>query len=99
MLIFNFSITSILLSRFILDLRSVYNCALDPSSPSSNITTVRFAAAVEGNIGASLDDSWATGRNSDSTSMSDVQFSDSPFATGLITPEEDEKIQMNHTHR
>ena len=84
----NTSIVSIVLSHFILDLRACYNSALDPSSSSYRVSTLHFAAAVEGNIGASLDDSWIRGRPEDEEDQ--TQFSAHPLSVGLIDKKSDE---------
>ena len=84
----NTSIVSIVLSHFILDLRACYNSALDPSSSSYGVSTLHFAAAVEGNIGASLDDSWIRGRPEDEEHQ--TQFSTHPLSVGLADKTSDE---------
>ena len=72
-------ITAIILSHFILDLRSIHHSpgattSLGIAGPNTNHNTspghnqnvslsVRFATYIEGNAGASLDDSWARGRS------------------------------------
>ena len=55
------SITSILLSRFILDLRSVDLQQSDDSEGDLNVSSIHFAGFIEGNMGASLHASWFTG--------------------------------------
>ena len=82
-----FSLTSILLSHFILDLRSIIHLSEDDTSGSIHqVTSVRFATNIEGNLGASLDISWATGeeRDIDEEEDDDSVYSDSPVAAGLI---------------
>lgn len=82
------SITSIILVHFILDLRACYNTGLDPSSDTYRVTTIHFAAAVEGNIGASLNDSWATGRERDEEG---THYSNNPLSVGLFELEQKDK--------
>ena len=81
-----FSLTSILLSRFILDLRSIYLAKGDTSSSANQVTSVRFASNIEENLGASLDISWATGeeRDIDEEEDTNIVYSDNPLAVGLI---------------
>ena len=80
-------LTSILLSHFMLDLRSIYLKGSDPTHASDHITTLAFVSNVEGNFGASLDASWATSQRTDSDTEEDedeIQYSDNPLATGLL---------------
>lgn len=49
------SIVSILISRFILNLRTVYFTLHDESIRESKYSTVRFARTVTGNLGAPLE--------------------------------------------
>ena len=55
-----FSLTSILLSRFILDLRSIHLSKDNTSGSALRVTSVRFATNIE-EMDAGLDVSWATG--------------------------------------
>ena len=50
------------------------------------MTSVHFVANIEGNFGASLNDSWATGTAgwTEGDGDEDTQFSDHPLATGLL---------------
>lgn len=76
--------TSIILSHFILDLRSIYQ-ADEQSSSSSKQSTINFASVVEGNLGASLNTSWTTGREGTEVNEEDViQYSKYPLYTGLV---------------
>ena len=79
---------SILLSRFILDLRSIYHTS--GSIPSSNTqpSSLRFVSRVEGNIGASLDASWATEDNAGGhdSEEEEIYYSNNPLLTGLANP-------------
>ena len=80
-------LTSILLSHFMLDLRSIYLKGSDPTHASDHVTTLAFVSNVEGNLGASLDASWATSQRTDSDTEEDedeIQYSDNPLATGLL---------------
>ena len=80
-------LTSILLSHFMLDLRSIYLKGSDPTHASDHVTTLAFVSNVEGNFGASLDASWATIQRTDSDTEQDedeIQYSDNPLATGLL---------------
>ena len=50
------------------------------------MTSVHFVANIEGNFGASLNDSWATGTAgwTEGDGDEDTQFSDHPLAAGLL---------------
>ena len=80
-------INSILLSHFILALRSIY---LDPELPTihptqSHRSALQFAATVEGNIGTSLDFSWIVMNVVDeSDEVQNPRYSSNPFAAGLL---------------
>lgn len=73
-------LNSILISHFILNLRSIYFKETNDSQPTHSSLSLHF---VEGNIGATLDDSWATGREYDGEE--DICYSGHPFATGLAS--------------
>ena len=75
-----------MISRFIIDLRSIYLSRSDAYTTGKNnsATTIQFAARIEGNVGASLDDSWATGEERDGEKDEEMRFSENPFATGLL---------------
>ena len=60
-----YSLTSILLSHFILDLRSIHLSEDDTSGSTHQLTSIRFASNIETNLGASLHVSWATGKERD----------------------------------
>ncbi|KAK7686415.1 hypothetical protein QCA50_010639 [Cerrena zonata] len=77
-------LNAILLSHFILDLRSIYLTDSNPSQTSHSHTTLQFVANIQGNIGASLNDSWATGEEGDLEEDEEIQYSDNPLATGLL---------------
>ena len=81
----SYSLTSILLSHFILNLRSVYFFKDDTFSSAHQVTSVRFATNIEENLGASLDVSWATGeeRDVDEEEDNSIVYSDHPLAVGL----------------
>ena len=80
--IISHSLISILLSHFILDLRSIPLSEDDTSGSTHQVTSVRFASNIEGNLGASLDVSWATGeeRDIDEEEDNDIVHSDHPLA-------------------
>ena len=84
--IISYSLTSILRSHFILDLRSIHLSKEDTSGSTHQVTSVRFASNIEGNLGASLDVSWATGeeRDIDEEEDNDIVYSDNPVAVGPI---------------
>ena len=90
------SLTSILLSHFILDLRSIPLSEDDTSGSTHQVTSVRFATNIEGNLGASLDVSWATGeeRDIDSEEDNDIAYSDNPLAVGLIDIRRDDEERL-----
>ena len=97
-----FSLTSILLSHFILDLRSIIHLSEDDTSGSTHqVTSVRFACNIEGNLGASLDISWATGeeRDTDGEEDNDIAYSDNPVAVGLsdIRRDDDGRLDAAET--
>ena len=84
--IISYSFTSILLSHFILDLRSFPLSEDDTSGSTHQVTSVRFASNIGENLGGSLDISWATGeeRDIDEEEDNDIVYSDNPVAVGLI---------------
>ena len=84
--IISYSLTSILLAHFILALRSIPLSEDHASGPTHQVTSVRFASNIEGNLGASLDISWATGeeRDIDEEEDDDIVYSDDRLALGLI---------------
>lgn len=84
-IIFHFySLHSILLSHFILDLRSIYPTASNPAQSSNKTTSLQFATNIEGNLGTSLDVSWATGEGRDIEEDEEIKYSDNPLAAGLL---------------
>ena len=91
-----YSLTSILLSHFILDLRSIHLSEDDTSGSTHQVTSVRFASNIEGNLGASLDISWATGeeRDIDEEEDNDIVYSDNPLAVGLIDIRTDDEERL-----
>ena len=93
-----FSLTSILLSHFILDLRSIIHLSEDDTSGSTHqVTSVRFASNIEGNLGASLDISWATGeeRDIDEEEDDNIVYSDNPPAVGLVDIRRDDEGRLD----
>ncbi|KAK7688710.1 hypothetical protein QCA50_008248 [Cerrena zonata] len=81
-------LNSIILSHFILSLRSTYHTTSNPSQTSSKQSSLHFASAVEGNMGASLSGSWGSNRNADEEETEKVQYSGYPFAAGLANIQE-----------
>ncbi|KAK7689103.1 hypothetical protein QCA50_007794 [Cerrena zonata] len=80
----NEALGSILLSRFLLDLRSVfYTGDTHDELPDRVESTVHFATSIVGNMGATLN-TWKSG---DSSSYEDIQYSVQPFSVGLLEPE------------
>lgn len=79
---FYHSITSVILSHFILDLRSIYHRPTQSLDSKSQQSSIQFASAIEGNIGATLNVSWASGEER-ITEDDEIQYSDHPFSTGL----------------
>ena len=63
--------------------------------------SVRFASNIEGNLGASLDISWATGeeRDIEEEEDDDIVYSDNPLAVGLIDirRDNDERLEAAET--
>ncbi|CAL1698303.1 unnamed protein product [Somion occarium] len=88
----NSSLASVLISHFILDLRSVYRSNANSDAPEHSVSSVRFASAVVANLGASLDASWVTGRseNCDDADEEPTQFSNNPLGVGLLDLEKSE---------
>ena len=84
--IISYSLTSILLSHFILDLRSIHLSEDDTSGSTHQVTSVRFASNIGENLGGSLDISWATGEDQDidEEEDNDIVYSDNPHAVGLV---------------
>lgn len=92
MLIFCPSISNVLVSRFLLDLRGIYynhNDASHATSTANFVCSVRFASDhIAGNIGAPLDaekSTWMTGASegSESTFAIEKVETDDPLAYGL----------------
>ena len=96
-----YSLTSILLSHFILDLRSIPLSEDESSGSTHQVTSVRFASNIEGNLGASLDISWATGEDQDidEEEDNDIVYSDNPLAVGLtdIRTDDEERLEAAET--
>lgn len=78
-----YSLTSIILSRFILDLRSVYHTTHNISQSDSKQSSVCFASALEGNMGAALNASWRSSRDHNEEEAEGLQYSGYPFMTVL----------------
>ena len=81
-----YSLTSILLSHFILELRSIHLSKYDTSGSAHQATSVRFATNIEENLGASLHVSWAAGEQPDIDGEEDnnLVYFDHPLAARLI---------------
>ena len=97
-----FSLTSILLSHFILDLHSIIHLSEGDSSGSTHqVTSVRFASNIEGHLGASLDILWATGeeRGIDEEEDNDIVYSDNPLAVGPIDIRTDDEERLEAVER
>ena len=96
-----YSLTSILLSHFILDLRSIPLSEDDSSGSTHQVTSVRFASNIGENLGGSLDISWATGeeRGTDEEEDDNPVYSDSPPAVGLIyiRGDDEERLEVAET--
>ncbi|KAK7688747.1 hypothetical protein QCA50_008286 [Cerrena zonata] len=89
-------LNSIILSHFILSLRSTYLTTNNPSQTSLKQSSLHFASAVEGNMGASLNGSWGSNREEDEENTEGVQYSEYPFAAGLADSKEvsgDENVE------
>ena len=95
----HYSLTSILLSHFMLDLRSIHLSEDDTFSSAHQVTSVRFATNIEGNLGASLDISWATGEERDiyEEEDNDIVPSDHPLAVELIDIRRDDEERLEGT--
>ena len=96
-----YSLTSILLSHFILDLRSFPLSEDDTSGSTHQVTSVRFASNFEGNLGGSLDVSWVTGeeRDIDEEEDNDIFYSDNPLAVGPIDIRTDDEERLEPVER
>ena len=94
--IVSYSLTSLLLSHFILDLRSIHFSEDDTSGSTHQVTSVRFVSNIEGNLGATLDISWATGeeRDIDEEEDNDIVYSDDPLPVGLIDIRRDDEERL-----
>ena len=79
-----------------LDLRSIHLSEDDSSGSTHQVTSVRFASNIEGNLGASLDISWATGEERDIDEEEDDNpvYSDNPPAVGLIDIRRDDEGRL-----
>ena len=76
-------ISSILLSRFILDLRSVY--VTESNSGSGRMSSLRFASQFSGNIGAPLEEASTWTTNAADNEPEPMLFSDDPMAEVLTS--------------
>ena len=94
--IISYSLTSILLSHFILDLRSIPLSEDGSSGSTHQVTSVRFASNIGENLGGSLDISWATGeeRDIDEGEDNDIVPSDHPLAVGPIDIRRDDEERL-----
>ena len=81
------SVSSILVSRFILDLRSIYT--FHPDDHRATQSTISFACRITGNIGAPLAEEPSLWVNAaENTLDPEVVFSKEPFYEGLVPIEE-----------
>ncbi|KAK7690786.1 hypothetical protein QCA50_005886 [Cerrena zonata] len=78
-------LTPIILSHFILSLHSIYHTSNNSTQSTSKQSSLQFASAIEGNMGASLS---ASSREEHEEEMEDIQYSDYPFSTGLAKSKE-----------
>ena len=94
--VISYSLTSILFSHFILDLRSIHFSKDDTSGSTHQVTSVRFASNVGGDLGGSLDVSWATGeeRDIDEEEDNNIVYSNNPLAVGLIAIRRDDEERL-----
>ena len=96
-----YSLTSVLLSHFILDLRSIPLSEDDTSGSTHQVTSVRFASNIGENLGGSLDISWATGeeRDIDEEEDNDIVHSDHPLAVepADIRTDDEERLEAAET--
>ena len=94
--IISYSLTSILLSHFILDLRSIHLSEDDSSGSTHQVTSVRFASNIGENLGGSLDISWATGeeRDIEEEEDNDIVHSDHSLAVGPIDIRRDDEGRL-----
>ena len=91
----NHSLNSILLSHFILDLRSIYLIEKKPTNTSQQATSLQFAANFQGTMGASLDTAWVTGQERHFEEDEETRYSDDPLATGLLDDEKETSGEMD----
>ena len=78
-----YRLNSVLLSHFILDLRSIYLIESSHSGVSRKSLTLQFTTHIQGNLGATLDDSWAT-RIESRVEEESILYSNNPLAAGLL---------------
>ena len=90
---FCFSIGSIILSRFILDLRSIYSSDADPTLSNENASALQFAAGIEENMGATLSNDWFSGRQRNTEEDEEIRYTDGPFGAGLLS-----EVESNPHH-
>ncbi|KAK7688727.1 hypothetical protein QCA50_008266 [Cerrena zonata] len=77
-------LTSIILSHFILSLRSIYHTTDNSLQTGSKQSSLHFISAIEGNMGATLSGSWGSNREDEEEETEEIQYSEYPFSTGLI---------------
>lgn len=84
-----YSITSIILSHFILDLRSVYltDASGNSTTTSTRSSSLHFVSGVEENLGATVNTPWSSEERdqSEDSVEEDIQYSEYPFSTGLAS--------------
>lgn len=81
------SVKSILLSHFILDLRSIYPVTSDVTNHSHKVTSLQFAVGIENNLGTTLHLSRFTGEERFIEDEDQIIYSQNPLATGLLASE------------
>ena len=84
-----------ILSRFILSLRSIYYSSSSSTNSEHNSSrqhsTVYFASVIEGNLGATLTTSWGGDGETDvDEDRENIRYSEYPFETGLSDIKEEE---------
>ena len=90
----NYSLNSVVLSYFILDLRSIYLIEKKPTNTSQQATILQFAANSQGTMGASLDTAWVTGQERHFEEDEETEYSDDPLATGLFGVAKEPNAEM-----
>ena len=75
-----------------MDLNSIYYTSNITSDPTKQESTINFISIIEGNLGATLTDSWfndgENGEENNDEGTDKVRYSEYPFSAGLATIEE-----------